>query len=505
MRKIMKNCVFKIIISYLVIVASICNAAIVSDNDGSAFVTKAEFESLKENFADQILNYNFSIDNKIDGAIATYLAGARLDQEPKNLYDEYVKYTTVNPLFVNSINTGSTSTNRVFVRSVITERLNLCNNLRTITFRGISTNGYVMCGIFDDLATFAIDWSLKSVRYLTSSTRNVVFGTMGWTSTTGWDSSKYPATYGTIEYSQQNTSDIEGTGTKWIYQYKNGFRTLKYYATECYIDTTFDFFGLYYDNHVLSGSSNAYFANNGKKIDRKLTVLSVKAKGGDTATAGTPITSTQTTDGAYVEAKSDIVKNNDGTNYQDIFFCIETDKALYTINEDYEGTETDTYVTHTIPASTFTDTFTNTAGSQVQTNNVTSNTFKYANLKLEDEIKNATEFCNNAATMITGEQIKVGGGMPIIETYDDDQELNIELKLKCDTDATCELRFSNKQFELGVAPTGSLLKTVDVIANQSDFASIDLSMGKNGLVYMFVKNKTNNNNIELTDFSVKVK
>ena len=43
-------------------------AAIVSDNDGAAFVTKAEFEALKDNFAEQIDNYNTSIDNKIDGS-----------------------------------------------------------------------------------------------------------------------------------------------------------------------------------------------------------------------------------------------------------------------------------------------------------------------------------------------------------------------------------------------------------------------------------------------------
>ena len=56
-------------------------AAIVSDNDGSAFTTKAEFEALKKNFADQIDNYNLSIDSKIDGAIAYYLAGINMQKK----------------------------------------------------------------------------------------------------------------------------------------------------------------------------------------------------------------------------------------------------------------------------------------------------------------------------------------------------------------------------------------------------------------------------------------
>ena len=53
-------------------------AAAVSDNDGSAFITKAEFDSLKNNFQSQIDQYNTSIDAKIDSAIAAYFAGIRM-------------------------------------------------------------------------------------------------------------------------------------------------------------------------------------------------------------------------------------------------------------------------------------------------------------------------------------------------------------------------------------------------------------------------------------------
>ena len=56
-------------------------AAVVSDNDGSAFVSKSEFETLKKDFAEQITKYNDSIDGKIDGAIASYLAGIKLEKD----------------------------------------------------------------------------------------------------------------------------------------------------------------------------------------------------------------------------------------------------------------------------------------------------------------------------------------------------------------------------------------------------------------------------------------
>ena len=78
------------ILSILLILAFSFNSfsAVVSDNDGSAFVTKSEFEALKKDFADQITQYNTSIDSKIDGAIASYLSGIKLDTKTQlpNLY-----------------------------------------------------------------------------------------------------------------------------------------------------------------------------------------------------------------------------------------------------------------------------------------------------------------------------------------------------------------------------------------------------------------------------------
>ena len=74
-----KKCFIFIIMFALSI--NIAFGAIVSDNDGSAFVTKSEFESLKENFKNQIDTYNNSINDKIDGAIAAYLAGIQLSKK----------------------------------------------------------------------------------------------------------------------------------------------------------------------------------------------------------------------------------------------------------------------------------------------------------------------------------------------------------------------------------------------------------------------------------------
>ena len=89
----------KLVALLLVLIFSIESlAAIVSDNDGSAFTTKAEFENLKDNFKSQIDEYNTSLDSKIDGAIASYLAGIKLSKKEQTdlLFNSWKSVTCFN-------------------------------------------------------------------------------------------------------------------------------------------------------------------------------------------------------------------------------------------------------------------------------------------------------------------------------------------------------------------------------------------------------------------------
>ena len=74
----------------------------VGDNDGAAFITKAEFESLKNDFQTQINRYNSSLDNKIDGAIATYLAGVKVGKTTTLQLDSKCGYIFPLKMFYNS-------------------------------------------------------------------------------------------------------------------------------------------------------------------------------------------------------------------------------------------------------------------------------------------------------------------------------------------------------------------------------------------------------------------
>ena len=68
-------------------------AAVVSDNDGSAFITKSEFDSLKNDFQSQLDSYNTGIDSKIDSAISSYLAGIKTEKVDKLTLDTKTNYS----------------------------------------------------------------------------------------------------------------------------------------------------------------------------------------------------------------------------------------------------------------------------------------------------------------------------------------------------------------------------------------------------------------------------
>ena len=64
----------RVLAFFLVALMNINTYAAIGGNDGSAFVTKSEFDALVNTFNEQMDNYEASLNTKIDGAIANYLA-----------------------------------------------------------------------------------------------------------------------------------------------------------------------------------------------------------------------------------------------------------------------------------------------------------------------------------------------------------------------------------------------------------------------------------------------
>ena len=101
---------------FLVVLMSIESfAAVVSDNDGAAFITKAEFDSMKNEFQAQLNDYNSNIDIKIENAIVGYLNGIKktvtesfnpfvlITSTSKPIYGRYETYGSLTSQFYNEI------------------------------------------------------------------------------------------------------------------------------------------------------------------------------------------------------------------------------------------------------------------------------------------------------------------------------------------------------------------------------------------------------------------
>lgn len=73
----------------IILFANINFAAAVSENDGAAFITKAEFDSLKNTFQSELDKYNRNIDAKLEAAINAYISGVKNEKETK-LDNKYV-------------------------------------------------------------------------------------------------------------------------------------------------------------------------------------------------------------------------------------------------------------------------------------------------------------------------------------------------------------------------------------------------------------------------------
>ena len=114
-------------------------SAIVGDNDGAAFITKSEFDSLKNDFQAQINNYNSSIDAKLDGAIASYLAGINISVNTEKT-PLFVSIYGYNPTFHHNDKFNKTTVDTT--KNIITGSYGLNISFFAATHWESQRNGY---------------------------------------------------------------------------------------------------------------------------------------------------------------------------------------------------------------------------------------------------------------------------------------------------------------------------------------------------------------------------
>ena len=505
----------RIVALLLVLLLSIESfGAVVSDNDGSAFITKAEFDSLKNNFQSQIDQYNTSIDSKIDGAIASYLAGIKVGKEPENLVDQIVATKGDKITWVYTLpGTGT----------------NIINNGLTITSTG-SLYYYMCSNLYYHMGAYAWHDDVGLHHYNLVS---LVFGT-GHTfhPGNGWDSWKYAdyknntnanwsetassnLTYfsGNISqanyayYSQSVTDSAvssSGSGFGWIAQWLNNKYVLKYYCNTLFPQIDIKFQVHLYKSFPVNTSSS-YIGSNGFTFTSitQPTYSAPNVKLGESVSVGNQKSETDTTSDIYTELSANLIKTNDGNNYLNVVWGVDANTMIYWQDEDYIGKQNTTKSTVTVPTTLkYQNKYYNSMGIQSFQTSFPSWSQDYYGISYENKYSPLRTFANDILSSKAGENVYIGDGCPVIEAIDDTEKINGKIKLIAQSGmATCRVLISDKKFDNGNIATGAKeLANFDVqTGTETNFELKDV---EKGVLYMYVKNTTTTSPIIIDSFTI---
>lgn len=355
----MKNKLIKKLLSlFVVIIMTInANAAVVSDNDGSAFITKAEFDSLKNTFQSQIDYYNVSIDNKIDNAISSYLAGISINLEPSELWSSLM-YATNNKFRWASFNLPTSTEKTSIVNNTVVNTTRYHNHPECIAYTGYRAHGnpgdspegksgviyqvgptraYAQ-GVTGEAHLCARSYAANGgtfVQEYTSwdTTGNGFHGGIGLCSTTDRSNSFY------------NSKTVStGSGKLWDFNIlPNGNLELKKYNSSAYIDNTIEVIGYSYKNNTIGKNSwdnfrNIYCTAGGANYTTGITINIPKGTGYTGGETGSIPSTQYNSTSNWNYGKQNIVwrKTDDGIDYSFYFFGTNTSQVAYGITNQSE-------------------------------------------------------------------------------------------------------------------------------------------------------------------------
>ena len=250
-----------------------------------------------------------------------------------------------------------------------------------------------------------------------------------------------------------------------------------------------------------------YLTNNGKKIDTTLSDTLVVLYPGKKVTDGTKQSTTYEGNNRYIEGKNVLVKTSDGYNYLNSFFSFTSDMWIRAYDEIYTGTEGTDETSYVIPKQQFRDVYYTQSGGQPQTNDIKEQTLKLKLPKLlndsYDGNHNMNEFFNEAATSLTGENVTVVSGMPIIKTNNDiDNEIKVGIKLKSDSVNQVAVRIADEKFDYGYADANNIKWDGLINTNSSDYTYVNVNVNGKKYIYLFLKNNTNTENVIVDDIVI---
>ena len=477
---------------FLVVLMSINSfAAVVGDNDGSAFITKAEFDSLKNDFQAQIDQYNTSIDSKIDGAIAGYLAGIRISDEPTDYYDKVMTATGGQFRFLNTIpGTGSSTLTTDFKMNVNNYVGRKIDNVYGIAgSRSSDSHG------MDYLLSYSPDkaWADNIVCWNIDT-----YGAHYWREKTAWVAAwsqasvnqKYLTSYRN-NWVDATKFTSDGEGSAWVFHNNpNGTDTLTSYSQMVYPVHNIDVNRFRYKNFDTSGNgSNTadfikfYTTATGMDMTTEASqTVPVKTSWGiDIGGTSVDVTTSEVADQLWYSNQVLKIQVDNGVDYTVLQWGNNVNRNVYVVRDNQECIA-DTVKTEEAQDNYIYEIYYPPNGIMQRTTTISGVAVTYTPIKLVPTLRNLSLFTNQYLTSVSGETVYIGGGAPLFATSDGDQTVKVKLhgfleNTSGKTTGTINYFISNKQFVNGsVAGDGTILKSGTCAITNSDGSDIEFEL-----------------------------
>lgn len=537
----------KNIIIFFVMISISANvfAVAVSDNDGSAFITKAEYDSLKNSFQTQLDFFNTQIDSKIDNAIASYLSGITINTEPTNYWTRIQEASGGKVCWGDRMSTGDENLTSQVNLSVIRELTEKYGRPQTYgwwnatgSYRWDATNKRVVTsGGTQYTPSNGNYWIRHFVNATSASGTDIryfdlidfggqyggrISGYNGTASTahtwqipngTAWTGSATSAMQAEIQtYYSSNNNTSEGSGTRWeVHKSLTGKNILRTYYTSYYPILCFTVWDhIYYDNNTIKSA----FENNGRGYSTQGNAIAPLLSDWGTITNGNPkITKDDpnyTTSSNYVEVKGMINRiafnrdwsvfmfTGDALNTQ-IYYSYD-DAKPYRVGSDLNDIET--------PESEFYDLYHEPKGELLQTNKIAKYKLQYQNYNVEWTRDYPRDFYNEYVSQVVGEDVYVGQGVKLCKIENENvKTYTVKIKFSKINDAgdtQVNWVLTNKKFNKdGTIPSGATIYKDETSAYDTEY-SFELTLDPQEELWVNLQ-APNHSNVTISSFDIKLK
>ena len=483
-----KHCLKNILIYIFVMIFCFNNvvfSAVISDNDGSAFVTKSEFEALKKSFNEQIEKYNTSIDSKIDGVIANYLAGINLNDADITDYWERIVEISSNNFWISNyvsssyasivnagLSTYSSGQNVVTKRELyykywsnpVHEFASLVRNTLADNFVFTTLGNPSYCKADKTYPNDHLAFGQRSKSNSAAAAGNDVWITN--LENTTWDRTSATNvlnsnTSGFATFTNTVMSRSDGNGAGFVFHTSGaGYKFLRDCCEQLYAIPSINIFGHSYKDFYSTNSAtlyNIYCVDTGRDDNTSLSIdLGDFADSSSEISAGTALDSTSTTNGAWANGYIDINKVTDGVDYNFIQWGKAPSTKFVTIEDTYPMTQNtaQTEITADSNKTTRQSITYFPTGPSTYNSNVSGVSAKYRGVSLKfNDNQNWTDYTQEILSNISGQDVRIAGGIPIARITSSQGEVDLKIKIKFKSNSgnsrNIKMTISNGQFNNG--------------------------------------------------------